>query len=1702
MDIIATQVYENCDATSSQISYSTQDNKIQIGELIVDTETYPIKKGINQIGRHPDCNIIFNNPTVSKRHAEIEANNHETAVWICDLNSSNKTKLNNSYLRPNRFYELKNGNVLEFGMVRAVFKFYHSMDESLIPETPALSRQKIQKLIIPGTPDSSLNNSSTLGENISMIPAIQTNEKEAIFRCPNPMPARISTSSTRKNDLQNSSVNNLDNSQSSDAEKKRNVGVSRINIYDMETQKSFESLNGTNIDVHDVETQKIRLNNKEIFSKSLNEQKVNMHDIETQNEINAQENVIDIHDIETQHDIDIHDMKTPKKIHAKSPNDKTQDNEKFETETGIEEDRNLIMKKENNTIIQKDEAIASTSYFNDTNKCENKIEHRRNIKKNLQKNSQKCSQSSIATNFENELSELDTSRNLLGSQCLLEDLIDDDDNDDLLDESSTRSSTPLKTSCVNDDEDVNNKSTDSENIFEAATQINQIDKDIIHRVNYSFKASLIDSNDSDETDNECVFQRYSFEENKKNEKSSIIRVSESDDSFTDEEGRFIEMAAIEKRAASNSFENRNRNKEIKNDSSKDSEDLFNMLTQPINKKNKNLLSKCDEKTQNTVDEIEINFDTPTQVIDKKNNSEINKDIEIKEKIKDTKVEQVDDFTPTQVLSTLKSSSKEMNSLASIKNKIIPNDENITEMEDNTPTQIINIIEKSSNIDNNKYSNSLTSVKLNIESSIENIDYEMAATQPINDTEMRKSISIINKSQKILNLSEKSNNINLDDTIERNLNAMFEDVNEEHSEEQQQISTQLLKNMLETSHCENKSSTNNLNINDNSIDCNIEKSIKEKNSKTIDPSSNLELNKKSNLKSIDNIPEDLSIPKSSTKIEREKSKIVNTIQEENKKKECIFKENKADSENIGNQVLDISIDSSQLQQTSKILENNDDDILAGLPEVKIAGTYPTSPTSSTSSEYRININHNRTKQISIKIAPRKRSTRKTFNHAKNTQNTKLDHTINKSNSTILENFSNSFSNNFNNNDDRVSVQETNKKKKNKKTKESIRKTNPENLHKSKESNISPKSVEKEALIKKVAGESTERNLPNTCIKKKSLSMTDTIKINNSKEHKNNMKKNEFVNTKSRKINKITGRRQSANTLNISSSKNSSISCNRKLLSDEDISLDKQPIIKIEKISVCTPTGSISSTPTGEVIDNKHKNKQNSQRTNIIDDQVVSIENEKTSQNTKAQKIEFQIDEISSQIGEESQEIEMIMNNALKEQSTETKKDVDNNAINIKTRNSRKHKNIHMNTDNTESSSTSSIIYESDNANFEIPTSKIKYMKMSKNRSNITNILKNESVKEMKRKNKQSTRSTRVHQQSIIDSSTDENKKIINESTKKKRNSKQSIRSIQTHQQPTIDSSTDENTKIVNEHIETKKKNKQSTRSTRTHEQLIIDSSMERNMETNQTTLTNNTNKINNLRNKRQRQTTGKIESNKKKKMDFIEETNSETNSSIEVTSLTSTPNRTRRSMCSSFATSSPFKIKHKVLFTGISSNDYSKLLTKLGASQVEDPTKCTVLVTDKIRRTVKFLCALALSIPIVSTNWLHDSEKIGHFEELENYILEDPEAEAKFHFKLKKSLEKAKEYKLLEGYTLILTPNIAPPPPELKSIIISCGGKALLRPPSSWPEKAMIISNKEDLINAKKFLVKAPKNIIIQSTEFILTGILRQELEFNEFRLYN
>ncbi|XP_043578337.1 mediator of DNA damage checkpoint protein 1 isoform X2 [Bombus pyrosoma] len=1661
MDILATQVYEDYDSTPTQkISYSSQQSKIVIGVLCIDSKTFQIKEGITQIGRHPDCNVVLNNPRVSKKHAEIEANCEGTESWICDLNSSNKTKLNNTILRPNRCYELKNEDVLEFGTVRAIFKICRSMEDSLVPETPVANLQKTQQTIIPGTPDSSFDNSSTVG-NVSVIPATQGKEKKSVFRYPT-LPPKTASNSTQKNSIQNTSVDAQDNSQNFDVEEKQNVGGSRISIYDMETQNSsFNFHNETDVDIDDIDTQKICISRSiKNLTKSVQEQKVDIHDIQTQAE--ALEKVTDIHDIETQHDINIQDMKISKKINThnlETQDNRTRDSEKLEA-TGIEKEGNLtndVRSNVNDTVVQIDKGNESTSNPNNTDKDENQNKKLPGIEKSLQNRLEEIETS------EDETSELEMSRNLLGPKEL-EDFIEDDD---LSDEVKSKSPTLIKTSCVNNNSDVNNKSTDNENIFKAVTQVNKSDEDAFKSLSerkYTFQASLV-ADDSDHTNNEVVIQRYSRKDSQENKKFSNNRVSDSEDSITDEEGRFTEIAVKMKQAVE--FSQLNRSKEIKDsaNSSKDSDDLFDMLTQPVNRKDEDSSPKSNEKPKDNKYESGVDSINPTQVINKKevkNNMEINDEIQTKE---------LDDITPTQVLSTNKSSLREVSSTISTGNNKKSDKEDITEIEDNTPNQIVNTKKKPLDVSNNEPPSSLDPSILNVTDrcSIENIDYEMACTQPINDIEKQKSVSSISDKRKNESNFEALARANLDDSVERNLKAMFADVKEERIEEQLEISTQVLEHVLESSDCENISPMQNHKSNMDSNSSTDKKAMKLSISNSIPTSSSTPKSIPKNPLTSKSVSTDSSTLKSAIKdpstsisLKEKKSKksnIAKMIQEETDiSKNGKSKLNKY-SKNIDEQASSISIDCEQFQQTSKALQSDDEDILAGLPEVNISGTSsnPGSPISSTSSEYRININRNWEKQTSVKIAPRKKealrkSSRRTSS-CRNVENAVSYHTISEPNSsTISETSSNSYTNNFNIN--KIPVCKHDEKRTSRKSKRLIKKT--KNLWKSKESDsfAELKSVEKEVPVEIAPAELTKKNVSSASrFRKRSLSITDAIDNNISKKRKNDVNEDKPVSNRSRKKNTIDDEGNSANV----DKKNSSSSINglnNRRMSNE-ASLDKQAIVKVQRISLSTPTGSISSTPTELVdeSDNNCKIRQN-RRTNVIcdiqtsDSRIVSSissnENYRTTKNVETRKnpnrkttkkTELVADDISSQIGEESQEIEMIMNSALKKQNTgsnsERKEDTDRN-ISTKTKNTRKRGNADINTDvdNTEISSTSSILSESDNAYFEVPTLRSKRAKVSKNISSIISTTVNESTKETKRNSKLSIRSTRS-QQSIVDSSLEESAEMI----------------------------------------------------------------------ANQTTSNNSANKRNNFRNKQQKQTTGKTK-NKRQKEDFVEETpTSETNSSIETTSVLSTPNRTRRSMSSSFTTQSPFKIKHKILFTGISSNDYNKLLTKLGASQVEDPTKCSVLVTDKVRRTVKFLCALALPVPIVSVDWLINSEKAGHFIELENYILKDLAAEAKFRFKLGKSLEKAKEHKLLKGYTLVLTPNTAPPPLELKNIIISCGGKALLRPPPRlWPQQSVIISPKEDLTDAKKFLAKAPKTVTVQSTEFILTGILRQELEFNEFKL--
>lgn len=66
---------------------------------------------------------------------------------------------------------------------------------------------------------------------------------------------------------------------------------------------------------------------------------------------------------------------------------------------------------------------------------------------------------------------------------------------------------------------------------------------------------------------------------------------------------------------------------------------------------------------------------------------------------------------------------------------------------------------------------------------------------------------------------------------------------------------------------------------------------------------------------------------------------------------------------------------------------------------------------------------------------------------------------------------------------------------------------------------------------------------------------------------------------------------------------------------------------------------------------------------------------------------------------------------------------------------------------------------------------------------------------------------------------------------------------------------------------------------------------------------------------------------------------------------------------------PHPWSSQVLFTGVVDVAGERVLARLGGTMAKGVADMNCLVTDKVHRTVKFLCALAKGIPVVTTLWL-------------------------------------------------------------------------------------------------------------------------------------
>lgn len=72
------------------------------------------------------------------------------------------------------------------------------------------------------------------------------------------------------------------------------------------------------------------------------------------------------------------------------------------------------------------------------------------------------------------------------------------------------------------------------------------------------------------------------------------------------------------------------------------------------------------------------------------------------------------------------------------------------------------------------------------------------------------------------------------------------------------------------------------------------------------------------------------------------------------------------------------------------------------------------------------------------------------------------------------------------------------------------------------------------------------------------------------------------------------------------------------------------------------------------------------------------------------------------------------------------------------------------------------------------------------------------------------------------------------------------------------------------------------------------------------------------------------------------------------------------------------VKPKVVFTMLEDSNLDAIVTRLGGTVVNSSKDCTVLVTSKVSRSLKFLVAVSLGKPIVGPDWILRSGKEHNF----------------------------------------------------------------------------------------------------------------------------
>lgn len=202
---------------------------------------------------------------------------------------------------------------------------------------------------------------------------------------------------------------------------------------------------------------------------------------------------------------------------------------------------------------------------------------------------------------------------------------------------------------------------------------------------------------------------------------------------------------------------------------------------------------------------------------------------------------------------------------------------------------------------------------------------------------------------------------------------------------------------------------------------------------------------------------------------------------------------------------------------------------------------------------------------------------------------------------------------------------------------------------------------------------------------------------------------------------------------------------------------------------------------------------------------------------------------------------------------------------------------------------------------------------------------------------------------------------------------------------------------------------------------------------------------------------------------------------------------------------------RILFTHLDLSLIERLKTysqKLGLSLASEPTNCTHLIVDQLSRTSKFICAMSHAEYILSYKWIVESYEANCLLDERQFIVQDRAGEEKYSFDLVHSLVNRKRRKglLFSNLVFFITPSVLKSCSDLKEMIESAGGVATTKKaPSELQIKQLktegrrlvVITNEDDCHLCSTLELYG---VDILSVEFVISGILRQDIDYESHRI--